>query len=699
MRASFMPFIRAILAILLLAPVLAAAFLPTPASAQMAEQPDRMDRGAASLQVEAPPAPGESTDLALHFIPQPGWHGYWANPGDAGLGMELEWTLPDGWQVDDLRYPLPHRLVLSGLMNHVFEGDYAVLTALRVPASAKPGRYPISVFGRWLICSDTLCVPQQGRLFAEVTVTPASASQASVSQSNAQFDNWRAALPPLLDQQAHFGWTADRLQIAIPLPASLTLAEPHVFIEQTKAVDYAAPQLFRRQGDMLVVEIPRGGLKQQPDAISGMLKLDGAGGGIRFAAQPGEVPAGGEVIAGSASTDATAPLWLLLGGALLGGLVLNLMPCVFPILSLKALTLARAGGQDSGAKADALAYTAGVVLACLALGGLLLALRAGGSEIGWAFQLQEPGVVIALLVLAVLIAANLAGLYELPSLSFTRSGGRQSGFATGLLAAFVATPCTGPFMAAALGAALLLPWWQGLVLFGALGLGLALPFLLLGFVPPLRRMLPKPGKWMDVFRRILAVPMILTAAGLLWLAWRLGGPWFAVLGMVLAGLALLVMILWRRAAMTDGSKPLVLAPIAAALLVAAFLPRAFVPPPAAGDSMLSPVAYDAAGLAAARASGKPVFLWFTADWCLTCKVNEKVAIEREATRDAFERAGVVAMRGDWTVRDAEITRFLTDHGAAGVPLYLWYRPGAEGEQLGQVLTPESLVELADQSRR
>ncbi len=653
-----------------------------------------MDRGTASLLAEAPLAPGGAMDLALRFIPQSGWHGYWANPGDAGLGMELDWMLPDGWQVDAPRYPLPHRLLLSGLMNHVYEGEYAVLAALRVPASARPGSYPVSVFGQWLICSDTLCVPQWARLSTTVTVAAGADKPA-----NAQFDGWRAALPPLLDQQARFTWTADRLQVAIPLPASLTLADPHVFIEQTKAVDYAAPQLFRRQGDMLVAEIPRGGLKQQPAEITGMLKLDDKGSGISFSAAPGDVPVGGDVVAGSTAGDGTAPLWLLLGGALLGGLVLNLMPCVFPILSLKALTLAKAGGQHDGARGEALAYTAGVVLACLALGGLLLGLRAGGSEIGWAFQLQEPGVVIALLVLAVLIAANLAGAYELPSLSVTRSGGRQSGFATGLLAAFVATPCTGPFMAAALGAALLLPWWQGLVLFGALGLGLALPFLLLGFVPALRRMLPKPGAWMETFRRILAVPMALTAAGLLWLTFRLGGPWFAGLGVVLAVLALVAMVLWRRAAMTGGSKAPLLAPIVAGVLVAVMLPRVFNPPATAGESVLSPVAFDAVALAEARASGKPVFLWFTADWCLTCKVNERIAIEREETRDAFEKAGVVAMRGDWTVRDPAITRFLTDHGAAGVPLYLWYRPGQDGEQLGQVLGPDSLVELAAASKR
>jgi thiol:disulfide interchange protein len=389
-------------------------------------------------------------------------------------------------------------------------------------------------------------------------------------------------------------------------------------------------------------------------------------------------------------------LWLLLGLALLGGLVLKVMPCVFPILSLKALSLARAGESEAEARREGLAYTGGVIVAVLALGGVLLALRAGGAQVGWAFQLQEPGVVVLLLVLASAITANLAGLYELPSVSFTRSGGRSSAFATGLLAAFVATPCTGPFMAAAMGAALLLPWWQGLLLFFALGLGLALPFLLLGWVPPLRRMLPRPGKWMETFRKVMAVPMGLTALALLWLVWRLGGNLFAVaaLAVAIAMVALLMMIgRLQRAGRPVGVQSAV--GMAALLLVSVLvLPNVQAAEGPAAGGVIAARPFSEAALAEARAAGKPVFVWFTADWCLTCKVNESVAIEREATRDAFRKAGVVALEGDWTRRDPAITRFLTAHGAAGVPLYLWYPASGEAQQLPQVLTPDSLVTLA-----
>lgn len=668
--------------------------LAAPSQAQPAV-PAKANHIAAELVAAGPAVPGEPLELALVFRAEPGWHGYWKNPGDAGLGMALDWQLPEGWNAGEPLYPVPHKLLIAGLMNHVYESDYAVLVPLTVPASAAvAGIAPIGVDANWLACTDKICVPES----ATLTLRLASGAQVGGGPRDPRFDQWRTVLPPLLDSPARFALSDSTLRLAIPLPASLELVEPHVFVETAQLVDYAARQGFFRDGDLLVVEIPRKGIAEGAATVAGILKLDEAGNGVTFEARPGEVPAGGTPIAGGAA--GLASLWLLLGGALLGGLILNLMPCVFPILSLKALTLVRAGESEADARREGVAYTAGVVLACLALGALLLALRAMGSEIGWAFQLQEPGVVVALLVLATAITANFAGLYELPSLSFTREGGRASAFSTGLLAAFVATPCIGPFMAAAMGAALLLPWWQGMLLFATLGFGLALPFLLLGFVPALRRMLPKPGAWMNTFRRILALPMGLIALALLWLAWRLGGANFALAAGVLG--TILVVALWaigreqragRSALKIASFAGLVLAGIAFAAVPRAYDPRSAEE----GASILAAVPFSESALAEARAGGKPVFLWFTADWCLTCKVNEGVAIEREATRAAFAKAGVVAMRGDWTRRDPAISRFLTAHGAAGVPLYLWYAPGTDGEVLPQVLTPDMLIGLTEQN--
>ncbi len=669
------------IAALLLAPMLA---MPVAAQDTMREcprGPDLMDRGSARLVAGGAIAPGESSQLALDFLPIEGWHGYWSNPGDAGQGMCLDWDVPEGWQAGEPLYPVPQTYVTQGLMNHIFEGEHAVLLPLTVPEGTAPGAYQVGLYADWLTCSDTLCVPQRASLSTTVQVGEGG-------PVHPRFAEWQAAIAPLIDQQANMALEDNVLRLAIPLPASLELADPHVFIAQQDVVDYAAAQTFYRAGDMLVAEIARGGLRTEPQALSGILAFSDNGEGVRFEAVPGDVPTGGTRIGPRA---VETPLALLLGGALLGGLLLNLMPCVFPILSLKALTLARAGESEAQARREGISYTAGVILACVALGALMLALRAAGEQVGWAFQLQQPLVVVALLVLAMLITANFAGLFEIPSLAI-RSGGKASAFSTGLLAAVVATPCTGPFMAAALGAALLLPAPQALLLFAALGLGLALPFLLLGYVPALRRLLPRPGAWMETFRRVMAVPMGLTALALAWLAWRLGGAHFAF-----SALAVGVMLVVGLVSLRQRSMVMVGLASLAVLYFAGSLPFRVEQQVASNESVLEPVDYSQAALAEARASGQPVFLWFTADWCLTCKVNEQVAIERETTREAFEQAGVIAMRGDWTQADPEITRFLEQWQVAGVPLYVWYPAGGEGEQLPQVLTPDMLAELVADS--
>ena len=656
-------------------------------------QPALANHMAAELVAEGPAAPGKPVTVAIHFTPEKGWHGYWKNPGDAGYGMELTWHLPPGWSAGEPEYPVPQTLEIAGLMNHVYESDYTVLVPLTAPQGAGAGPTPIALDGQWLVCTEQICVPEKATLTA--VIPPAGAA------SDPRFDKWRAAIPALLPERSAFELTPTALRLAIPLPASLKLQHPHVFLTETQLIDYAAPQAFSRDGNTLVVDIPRKGLTKEASSVSGILKLDDSGQGVRFVAAPGSVPSGGTPLESSA-TSQLAPLWVLLGLAVLGGLVLNVMPCVFPILSLKAMSLARSGESQAEARREGVAYSAGVILAVLALGGVLLVLRAAGTQVGWAFQLQEPGVVVLLLVLASAITANLAGLFELPSISFTRTGGAPSAFATGVLSAFVATPCTGPFMAAAMGAALLLPWWEGLLLFFALGLGLALPFLLLGWVPPLRKMLPRPGKWMDTFRKVMAVPMGLTALALLWLTWRTGGIWFALVGVFVAVLVIDEARRATRKISDEGS----LSRGALIRLAGVFVVSVVVivgaynaPGRTAQADLLDAKPFTEAALAQARASGKPVFVWFTADWCLSCKVNESVAIEREATRDAFRKAGVIAIEGDWTRRDPDITRFLTAHGAAGVPLYLWYPAGGEAQQLPQVLTPDSLVDLAEKSRK
>jgi DsbC/DsbD-like thiol-disulfide interchange protein/cytochrome c biogenesis protein CcdA len=649
---------------------------------------------AASLVVEGPARPGGSVMLAIHMRPGAGWHGYWLNPGDAGLGMQLDWTLPQGFTAGEPQYPVPQTLLISGLMNHVYKGDYAVLVPLAVPASAKPGStVPLVLDAQWLACTDEVCVPESGRLSASLRI-------GEPSQPDARFERWRGRLPAPLDATARFALAGDALRLAIPLPASAPLDAPHLFLASDRIADYAAPQRFSRTGDMLVIELRRpSAAPASPERIEGVLRMGASGPGVSFAATPGKVPPVGVPLQASDAAPPLTALPLLLASALLGGLLLNVMPCVFPILSLKAVSLARAGESKAQARAEGLAYTAGVIAACLALGALLLGLRAGGEQIGWAFQLQEPGIVALLLLLAVALTTNFLGLFEIMLPGLSGDGSARGAFATGLLAAFVATPCTGPFMAAAMGAALLLPTLPALLLFAALGLGLALPFLALAFVPALRRRLPRPGPWMTRFRRWMALPMGLTALALAWLAWRVGGNLFALACIALA--AALVLALWfaGRRQRRGHAAGIVIASGLVLIVVAGFavLPSLTAASDArqAEAGITGAVPFSEARLAQARAAGKPVFVWMTADWCITCKVNEQAAIEREATAAAFRRAGVVVLRGDWTLRDPGITRFLTANGAAGVPFYLWVPAGGGApERLPQVLTVAMLVDRA-----
>ncbi|QKG70380.1 protein-disulfide reductase DsbD family protein [Erythrobacter mangrovi] len=687
--------LRAILTAVVLA---LAALLPIPAVAQ--SQPGGPNDIAIELVADGAPQPGKEWVLALHFTPRsPEWHGYWSNPGDAGLGMELDWQLPEGWRAGEPLYPLPKRLIIGELMNHVYEGSYAVLVPIAVPSGGATGNTaPIRLTASYLACTDTICVPQ----VAKITFDPAHA------RKDPRFNSWRAAIVPPLGSEAGFEFAGDRLRIGIPLPAASDLSgEPHVFLAQGDMGNYRRPiytaaQTFIREADMLVAEISLQripgpsdpGVDPVPGQIEGILDF-GNGRGVKFAAGPADVPLEGVKPINGGGSPA---LWQLLLAALVGGLLLNVMPCVFPILSLKALALAKAGGDEDAARSDALAYTAGVVLACAALGGTILLLRSVGEQVGWAFQLQNPTVVVALFLLALAITANFLGVFEVPGLAISSGKPSRGGsFATGLLAAFVATPCTGPFMALALGAALVIPPLDAALVFVALGVGLALPFLLVGFVPAIRARLPRPGEWMERFRRWMALPMGLTAVALAWLIWRIGGVNFLFIAALMGGATTLWLVLAGRMQRAGKGGP-VLAALAAGVAVGlVFLPQPKSPELAA-ESLLDPVPFSDDALAEARASGRPVFVWFTADWCVTCKVNESVAIEREETKAAFEKAGVIAIRADWTRPDEAISRILTQQGAAGVPLYLWYAPGAEAEQLPQVLTPDLLVEKARSSR-
>ena len=645
-----------LLALLITAPLAAQ---PIPPRGQTAIVPE--------LVVDARAVPGGETDLAILMHTTPGWHGYWFNPGDAGKPMSVEWTLPPGWSVGPMRYPVPSKLLIADIPNYVYEKDYAVLLRLTAPTGAT-GTQRISARMNWLACTVEICVPEKGEVSLDVATGGAA-------RPDPRFDDWRRALPRPLAATAQFALTAKTLRLAIPIPATASIGTPYFFPATDGPIDYAAPQMFKRQGDTLIAELQR--RRGAPTTLGGVLSF-GDGRGLEIRAVPGMVPSG-------AGPGINAVLLAILG-ALVGGMLLNLMPCVFPILALKALHLAKSGGG----KRDSLAYAAGAVAGTSALGIALLAIRASGTAAGWAFQLQDPRTILILVLLATAITLNLLRVFELPVIGSEQNP--TGSFGTGALAAFVATPCAGPFLGAALGTALLLPAAGSIAVFAALGLGLALPFIAIAFIPALRSKLPKPGAWMATFQRFLAIPMALAAAACLWLLWRQGGPVALGIGSAaVIGLGLLLFGLGQR--QRHGQS--VRWGIPAALMLAGISLWSLSLQPAVARSRISGTPWSEAAVAGAQAAGHPVFVDFTADWCLTCKVNEAGAIDRDSVRSAFRKAGVVELVGDWTNGDPAITRLLESRGRAGVPLYLWYEPGnAEPEELPQVLTQAMLSERA-----
>jgi len=660
--------------------------LAMPAAAAQGVGPGPHVKIALVAETDVPAANGEVT-LALVSTPDPGWHAYWQNPGDAGLPIKANWTLPASVTAGPLAFPIPGRLTIAGLMNYVFEGPFVPLVTLQVGGNAPGTRLPVKLHLNYLVCSDTVCVPEQADLETVLTIGDGVVP----SERRAQFDGWRAKLPKPLATGGTYQVTGNALRIAVPFPAGATASEVYFYPATLDAVDYAAPQAVARDGDRLMIETKA---KGPSGPIDGVLAV-GQDQGFQVRLTAGSVPPA------SASASPPGPaqgLWvttlIAFAGAVLGGVILNIMPCVFPILSLKALSLAKAN-DEGNPRREALAYAAGVIVVCLALGGTMLALRAAGTSVGWAFQLQSPRVILFLLLLVVGIALNLAGLFELSAPGFVnRAGAKRSGgaFATGALAAFIATPCTGPFMGAALGATLVLPWPAALAVFGGLGLGIALPFLLLGFVPALRRRLPRPGAWMETLRHILSVPMFLTAIALAWVLGKEAGIDGMALGLIAALLAGLGLWWVGRRQFAGKSAWLVPLPL---LLLALGTIALIRPAPATAEAKTGAEPFSEARLAALTKEGRPVFAYFTADWCITCKVNEKGVIETDAVAKALADNKVAVLVGDWTNGDPVLGRFIQRHNRDGVPLYLWYKPGkAEPEVLPQVLTRAMLQERA-----
>jgi thiol:disulfide interchange protein DsbD len=669
--------------------------------------------------------PGSTVIVAVRQKIQPGWHTYWRNPGDSGGPTTLNWTLPDGLRADDIVWPLPERQRLQSLVNYGYSGDVLLPVPIEVPASARPGQVlTLRAQALFMVCSDQMCVPDELPLALDVEVREGAAPLDPTY--GAAIQSVLTAAPRPAPIEARIALEEGRLTLSAaggPL-ADADIGRAHFFPFQGGIIDHAADQTATRgdQGLTLTLAPGRGARGGLSGPVPGVLATDA--GAWEITAEPGAALAGtnGRAISGEAGEreasagGATTATGLLQAAvlALLGGLILNLMPCVFPILAMKAAALSASAHEARVARRDGLLFLAGVLATFLVLAGALLALRAGGQAVGWGFQLQSPAVIAVLGLLMLAVALNLSGVFDIGG-SLQGAGrlshvsGGAGAFLTGVLAVVVAAPCTAPFMAVALGAALVMPWPAALLVFLMLGLGLALPYMVVSLSPGLLRRFPRPGPWMERLRRLLAFPMYGAA---LWLAWvfarQTGG---AALALLFGAGLLLALALWlfgaaqgeraagRRGWFSGGAALVALALAAVAGVAAARVP-ALEPGEASAGTVLASQPWSPEAVQTALGEGRPVLVNFTADWCVTCKINEGAALSSARVGEAITATNAVYLVGDWTRRDDAITRELERHGRSGVPLYLLHpASGGEPRILPQLLTEGLVIDSLQEAAR
>jgi thiol:disulfide interchange protein/DsbC/DsbD-like thiol-disulfide interchange protein len=654
-------------------------------------------------------APGQSFWVALQFDIRDGWHTYWRNPGDSGQATTLKWQLPAGFAAGDIIWTTPHRFELPPLVNYGYAGHATHLVQITAPKDLKAGTTTtLSAKAGWLVCSD-VCIPEDAELQLKLPVT--GAAGAADPADAALFTAARNELPSAEPASTTARIRDGKLVIALgrewgaTLPQIKSLA---FFPYDEGSIEYAAPQNLSRGKDTVELSMKLGDRPPTGGTVRGVLSATEQSGGDTVSV-PMEIAArfsgaGGSAPAAAAKEKIDTPLPVLLLFAILGGLILNLMPCVFPVLSIKALGLVeQAKKHPAAVRAKGVVFAGGVISSMLCLATLLLVLRAGGEQIGWGFQLQSPLFVTLLVYLLLAVGLNLSGVFEVGGGlagvgdGLTQGDSYRASFFTGVLTTLVATPCTAPFMAFAVGAALTQPPIVALGIFAALGFGLALPYLFLSFAPWMRRALPKPGAWMDTLKQVFAFPIYASAA---WLLWVLAQQTTSFgLGAALAGAILIALAAWayqKSKSSASGGRVVALATAALALLLAIVLPVRFADVAAAASANPSGgraadgwQPFNAAEVARLNAAGQPLLVNFTASWCLTCLVNERNAFADTAVQQVFRNKGVTLMKGDWTNRDPAITQALAAFGRAGVPLYVVYnsKPGSsEPLVLPQLLT-------------
>ncbi len=656
--------------------------------------------------------PGEPFWVGLRQTIRPKWHTYWKNPGDSGLPTEIAWKLPDGVKAGPIVWPRPTLYDVGGIVNYGFQ-DEAVLLVQVTPPAGLAGSLPLVAEVNWLVCED-VCIPEEARLDLVLPVTATGAP--ALPATRAIFDKARQQVPMPSPWPARYGVSRAGDPTLVVEAKGLktdTIRDIYFFPATWGAVASMPRQSATVGADGIRIPLKRGDAKTAlPAELAGTLVLTERtpGGDVRQAfdvaasLDPAFVPVGSLSAAGGESLSLVEALLF----ALLGGLILNLMPCVFPVLAMKAAAFAQLAGHERAAmRRDGLAYTLGVLVSFAAMAAVVIVLRASLGDVSWGFQFQSPVFSLLIAYLFFVVGLNLAGMFEFSGgrlagagQGLASRGGAAGAFFTGVLAVIVATPCTAPFMAAALGFALAQPAPQTVAVLLALGFGLALPFLVLSFTPALQRLMPRPGPWMDRLRQFLAFPMFASAVWMVWvLTQQTGadGVVYALGGMILIAFAIWLLRFGSGASAATWVRRAVAA--AAVLLAFAAVLRLEDAPATAASVSGGPAGVSFDGwerfsrdrMNKAVAEGKPVFVDFTAAWCITCLVNERVALDTPAARRAFEQAGVVKLKGDWTNRDPEITAVLKELGRAGVPLYLLWAPGAAQPRILQQVLTESLV--------
>lgn len=659
-------------------------------------------------------APGERFQVALVQKMARGWHTYWQNPGDSGEATRISWTLSQGATAGEIQWPAPHAIPVEPLVNFGFEGTLLLPVEIAVPQDAKPGeRLTLTANATWLVC-EKICIPEEGAFTLDL---PIAAAAVVDEAAQSRIEAARAALPAPAGFKGRLAGDGEALALTLP-GLSGPPSELRFFPLSDTLIDHAAKQDASAGPEGTVLRLARSSaFKITSGEVAGVLTFKEGGLARSLSLVATADPA--LVTSAAGSADALRPavvriplpvegadltLWAALVFAFAGGLILNLMPCVLPVLFIKALGFAQlARASRAEVREQGLLFLAGVIVTFMALASMVMAFAALGSSVGWGFQLQSPPLVIALAVVMTLIGLNLLGAFEIGTSAagvghgLASRGGRLGAFMTGALAVVVATPCTAPFMGAAVGYAVTQPPALGLAVFLALALGFALPVVALSFAPGLLRLLPKPGRWMLILKQAFAFPMFATAIWLIWVASVQAGP-----GGVLAALVAVLaagFVVWLVGVTRDTGRGRILSSALAVLVIFAagwFVVQSAVPEATtearAGDIQ----AWTPERVAALQGEGRPVFVNFTAAWCITCLANERVALSRQEVKDAFAELKVSYLKADWTNRNSQIAQALAEQGRAGVPLYLFYpaSKGGQPEVLPQLLTPDMLVTAA-----